>query len=92
MSDDTVIWSAVGGADIYRGQALAATAGLHGQDEFLADFAKQVAILRFPVKYKFQGTNWDCGVTTSGGKICLLHNSESCVTYIYIGIGSGYIN
>jgi hypothetical protein len=44
LPDDTVIWSAIGGADIYRGQAAPATAGLHGHDEFFADFAKQVLI------------------------------------------------
>ena len=37
-----MVWSAVGGADIYRGQAAPATVGLHGHDEFFADFAKQV--------------------------------------------------
>jgi hypothetical protein len=41
-----VIWSAIGGADIYRGQAAPATAGVHGHDEFFADFAKQVPVPR----------------------------------------------
>ncbi len=42
FSDDTVVWSAVGGADIYRGQAV-----VHGHDEFFPDFAKQVRIVHY---------------------------------------------
>ena len=50
----------MGGADIYRGQAAPATAGLHGHDEFFADFAKQVLPVPASILGSVRRTHSNC--------------------------------